>query len=99
MRFEPWSGTLIVLELTSAQYLDNRRETTMLLGDAATAHAESAKARATRRMIRALAKHEAMPRIARHFATALEEGITERALNAATDRAIVRRLEQILWTR
>ena len=68
----------------------------MLLGDAATQHAETAKARATRRMIRALAHNEPAPRIARHFAQALENGVNERAISVATDRAIVRRLEEIL---
>ena len=68
----------------------------MLLGDAATQHAETAKVRATRRMIRALAHNEPAPRIARHLAAAITEGVNERAISAATDRAIVRHLSTIL---
>ena len=68
----------------------------MLLGDLATAHAETAKTRATRRMIRALVHNEPAPRIARHLTAAITEGVNERAISAATDRAIVRHLSTIL---
>lgn len=68
----------------------------MLLGDAAGEHERTAWARSCRRCGRAIVHNETAPRIARHMVDALAHAQSERALNAATDAAIVRHLSTIL---
>lgn len=72
------------------------KETEMFLGDAAAQHAETIRQRETRRMLSAMYRNEPAPRIARHLAAAIEQGLEAQAIKAATDAAIVRHLSTVL---
>lgn len=67
-----------------------------LLGDVASEHAETSKSRATRRVIHGLVNHDPTGRVAQSLARAITEGVTQKAIDTATDKAIVWMLEQML---